>query len=74
MSLDLEYRADRLGEADFTCESGAAELKTRIEAYWRERGHEVKVVLIEAPFTQAIRAARFDVRSELVNGLPRREP
>ena len=71
MSLDTEYRADRMGEADFTCHAGANELKTRIEAYWRARGHDVQVMLIEAPFTQAIRAARFDVRSELVNGLPR---
>lgn len=71
MSLDTEYRAERLGEADYTCHAGAAELKARIEAYWRARGHEVQVMLIEAPFTQAIRAARYDVRSELVNGLPR---
>jgi hypothetical protein len=71
MSLQTAYRADRMGEADFTCQAGANELKARIEAYWRARGHEVQVMLIEAPFTQAIRSARYDVRSELVNGLPR---
>lgn len=72
MSLDTEYRAAPLGEADFTCHAGASELKARIETYWRERGYDVQVMLIEAPFTQAIRSGRYDLRSELVNGLPRR--
>ena len=71
MSIEMHYRADRVGQADYTCQDGAKELKARIEAFWRARGHEVQVMLVEAPFTQAIRAARYDVRSELVNGLPR---
>lgn len=55
---------------NFTDKAGASELKARIEAYWRARGHEVMVSLVEAPFTHAIRSTRYDIRSELVNGLP----
>jgi len=59
------------GIGNYTDRAGASALKERIEAYWRERGHEVEVHLVEAPFTPAVRAARFDVRSEMINGLPR---
>ena len=60
-------------EADYTDRAGAEKLKTRIEAYWRERGAEVQVTLVPAGFTAALRAARYDVRSEMLNGLPRPE-
>ncbi len=56
---------------NFTDREGASLLKTRIEAYWHERGADVQVMLVEAPFSPAIRSARFDIRSELVNGQPR---
>lgn len=59
------------GRSNYTDRQGASELKGRIEEYWRKRGFEVQVVLVEAPFSAAIRSARYDVRSELVNGLPR---
>lgn len=59
-------------QVDYTDRAGANALKARIEAYWRERGHEVVVTLVDAPFVAALRAARVDVRSELINGLPRR--
>jgi hypothetical protein len=58
--------------SDYTDRAGAQILKARIEAYWRERGYEVQVTLAAASFTPALRAARFDIRSELVNGLPPR--
>ena len=50
---------------------GAHALKAKIEAYWRERGHTVMVALHNVGFHPAIRAARYDVRSDMVNGLPR---
>lgn len=59
-------------QVDYTDQAGANELKARIEAYWRDRGYEVQVMLVDAPFAAALRAARVDVRSEMVNGLPRR--
>lgn len=59
------------GGSNFTDRTGARVLKERIEAYWRERGFEIQVNLVEAPFSPAIRAARVDIRSELINGLPK---
>lgn len=64
------YESD-WGGGNYTDRAGASSLKERIQAYWRERGHEVEVHLVEAPFTPAVRAARFDLRSEMINGLPR---
>ena len=58
-------------EADFCSREGAETLKAKIEAYWRERGHNVMIALHNVGFHPAIRAARFDVRSDMVNGLPR---
>jgi hypothetical protein len=42
-----------------------------IEAYWRERGQDVMIALHNVGFHPAIRAARYDVRSDMVNGMPR---
>lgn len=58
-------------EFDFCSRTGAAALKTKIEAYWRERGQNVIISLHNVGFHPAIRAARYDVRSDMVNGLPR---
>ena len=71
MSFHPERDRALATEKDFTDRDGANALKARIEAYWRERGHEVEVTLVDAPFAPALRAARVDVRSEMVNGLPR---
>lgn len=59
------------GEYDFCSRNGAHELKAKIEAYWAERGHKVQVMLHNVGFHPAIRAARFDVRSDMINGMPR---
>lgn len=58
---------------DFCTAEGARRLKQRIEEYWRERGYAVDVKLIEAGFVAAMRSARMDVRSDMVNGLPARK-
>jgi len=62
---------DYIGD-DFCGRDGAMQLKTKIEAYWRERGQDVLISLQNVGFHPAIRAARYDVRSDMVNGLPRR--
>jgi hypothetical protein len=59
------------GETDYCSREGASALKAKIEAYWRERGQNVMIVLNNVGFHPAIRAARFDVRSDMVNGQPR---
>ncbi len=56
---------------DYCTSEGARRLKQRIEEYWRERGYEVNVDLVDAGFMPAMRSARTDVRSNMVNGLPR---
>lgn len=57
--------------SDFCSREGALALKEKIEAYWAERGQTVMIVLHNVGFHPAIRAARFDVRSDMVNGMPR---
>ncbi|MEN0652406.1 MULTISPECIES: hypothetical protein [Hyphobacterium] len=54
--------------------SGAERLAVAIKAYWRSRGHEVAVRIESGGWTKKLRSERFDVRSELVNGLPPRQP
>lgn len=56
---------------DLCSDDGAWKLKRRIEKYWQERGHEVRVSLKKGGFTSAMRSARSDVRSDMINGLPR---
>lgn len=58
---------------DFCNADGARRLKQRIEDYWRERGYSVEIKLIEAGFVAAMRSARTDVRSDMVNGMPSRK-
>lgn len=51
---------------------GAVQIKERIESYWRERGATVAVELVEAEYVPNMRTARVDVRSDMLNGLPRK--
>ena len=71
--LDVWTMSERNGRepADFCSRDGAVALKEKIETYWRERGHDVMIALHNVGFHPAIRAARYDVRSDMVNGLPR---
>ena len=55
---------------DFCNCDGARRLKMRIEEYWRDRGFKVDVKLVDAGFVAAMRSARTDVRSDMVNGFP----
>lgn len=63
-----------MSTTNYYTREGALKLKEWIERYWNNRGYDVKVDLIEASFHNGIRAARFDVRSDLVNGMPRHKP
>ena len=60
----------QVADHDFCTNDGARRLKTKIEDYWRERGYNVDVKLVDASFVAAMRSARTDVRSNMVNGLP----
>ena len=59
-------------DTDFCNVDGARRLKQRIEEYWKDKGYNVDVKLVEAPFVAAMRSARTDVRSDMVNGFPRK--
>lgn len=56
---------------DWCNEDGAKRLKQKIEQYWAERGFDVNIDLVDACFIAAMRSARTDVRSNMVNGMPR---
>ena len=56
--------------SDFCTEHGAQRLKDKIEEYWRNRGFDVSIDLVDAGFIPAMRSARTDVRSNMVNGMP----
>ncbi|MGE0533184.1 MAG: phosphoglycolate phosphatase [Hyphomonadaceae bacterium] len=56
---------------NYCSREGAFVLKLKIEAYWRERGQVVHVNLCDAGFHYAIRCNRVDLRSDMMNGLPR---
>ena len=58
---------------DWCNTDGAKRLKDKIAEYWSERGYEVEVDLVDAGFVPAMRSARTDVRSNMVNGMPRRK-
>ena len=57
---------------DWCNEEGAKRLKNKIEQYWSERGFDVNVDLVDACFIAAMRSARTDIRSNMLNGMPRR--
>lgn len=67
----LDFAPPSLEPADYCSREGALALKEKIESYWRERGLNVMIALQNVGFHPAIRAARFDVRSDMVNGMPR---
>lgn len=69
---DWERYAPESHETDYCSHDGALALKAKIEAYWRERGQAVMIALHNVGFHPAIRAARYDVRSDMVNGMPQR--
>lgn len=57
---------------DWCDNEGAQRLREKIREYWAERGYDVDVDLVDSGFVAAMRSARTDVRSNMVNGMPRR--
>ena len=58
--------------SDLCTDNGAARLAAKIEDYWRKKGFDVRVDLRPEGFVSTMRSARTDVRSDMVNGMPRR--
>ena len=58
---------------DWCTREGAIALKAMIEAFWRARGKAVQIMLHPVGYVPAVRSARFDVRSDMVDALPVRD-
>lgn len=52
--------------------NGADRLQNMIRDYWAKKGFDVSVELKKEGFVSTMRSARTDVRSDMVNGMPRR--
>ena len=50
--------------------AGAERIADRVREYWRTRGHEVEVWIVEGAFHMDLRFKPRWVRSNLINGLP----
>lgn len=57
--------------SDFCTNEGANYLAERIKEFWRKRGYEVDIEARREGFISTMRSARTDLRSDMVNGMPR---
>ena len=57
---------------EYCTNDGADRLARKIQDYWRKQGFDVSVETIKEGFVSTMRSARTDVRSDMVNGMPRR--
>ena len=58
--------------ADLCTDDGARRLALKIQEFWRKQGYEVDVETVAEGFVSTMRSARTDLRSNMVNGMPRR--
>lgn len=58
--------------SDFCSREGASRLALKIQDFWRKRGFDVSVETRSEGFVATMRSARTDVRSDMINGMPRR--
>lgn len=58
--------------SDLCTHDGAHRLALQIREFWRKRGYEVSIETREEGFVSTMRSARTDVRSDMINGMPRR--
>ena len=58
--------------SDLCNDDGAVALANRIKEFWRKRGFDVEVETRREGFVSTMRSARTDLRSDMVNGMPRR--
>lgn len=58
--------------SDLCTRDGATRLATQIQDFWRKRGFDVSVETREEGFVATMRSSRTDLRSDMINGMPRR--
>lgn len=54
--------------------SGAEALGRKIAAYWGKRGYTVNWKAVQQEFQMVTRMARWDLRTDMVNGYPKDHP
>ena len=58
--------------SDYCSRDGASRLQNLIIDFWRKKGFDVDVELVNQGFVSTMRSARTDLRSDMVNGMPQR--
>ncbi len=56
--------------SDYCSKNGASHLQHTISEFWRKKGFDVNIELVNEGFVSTMRSARTDVRSNMVNGMP----
>jgi len=70
--FEVEFMTtEEIMNSDYCSREGAARLQETIRNYWRKQGFDVDIQLVNEAFVPAMRSARTDVRSNMVNGMPR---
>ena len=62
----------RISMSDLCNNDGASRLANQIKEFWRKRGYDVDVETKAEGFVSTMRSARTDLRSDMINGMPRR--
>jgi len=57
---------------EFCTNDGASKLALKIREYWQKQGFDVSVETRKEGFVATMRSSRTDIRSDMVNGMPRR--
>lgn len=58
--------------SDLCTRDGATRLAMQIQEFWRKRGFDVSLETREEGFVATMRSSRTDLRSDMVNGMPRK--
>ncbi len=58
---------------NYFAKDGARALQERIREYWSDRGYDVTVDVVASEYDAKVRSVRYDVRSQMLNGYPRRK-
>lgn len=59
--------------SDYCSNDGANRLSQMIVDYWRKKGFDVDIEMVREGFVATMRSSRTDLRSDMVNGMPRRQ-
>ncbi|WP_306252933.1 hypothetical protein [Parvularcula sp. IMCC14364] len=58
--------------SDYCNKDGATRLRNTIVEFWKKKGFDVDIELVNEGFVSTMRSARTDLRSDMINGMPQR--